>query len=367
MQVLHTLLRAFRPRRLILAITLTLLATVIVFPYFARGTDFHFLWARLFIVGLTMLAGYEFATACHARLPLSRYGPMPAQVAGLILSSIVGTVASGLLIGRSITDMLTVEPIFWGMVIFTAVAIALGVLTATVLVYRERAARAAAEVATADAQRHELEKQVLEARVKLMQAQIEPHFLFNTLANVQHLVEADPPLATKTLESLIVYLRAALPEMREGGTTLGREADMARAYLDIQKIRMGPRLEFSFDMVPTLRALPFPPMMLMTLVENAIKHAIDPMQQGGTIQIGAAHETDEAGGTGGAADQLAVWVADNGQGLSGGTDTGIGLKNIRERLSALYGRRAKLVFEENTPRGVIAKIRVPIEPAPQAS
>ncbi|MBL8513663.1 MAG: histidine kinase, partial [Betaproteobacteria bacterium] len=274
------------------------------------------------------------------------------QIAGLVVFSILGTIASGLLIGRSIDDMINVEPIFWGMVIFTAVAIGVGVLTATVLVYREQAARAAADAAQMDAQKHELEKQVLEARLKLMQAQIEPHFLFNTLANVQHLVEANPPLAGKTLESLITYLRAALPEMREGGTTLGREARMAQAYLEIQQIRMGKRLGFAVDLSADLRELPFPPMMLMTLVENAIKHGIDPMQQGGEIRIGAARD---------GADALVVSVADNGQGLSSWSNTGIGLQNIRERLHALFGRQAKLQLEENVPRGVIAKIRIPIE------
>src|SRR5258706_15660473 len=125
---------------------------------------------------------------------------------------------------------------FWGFVVFTAAGIAIGVVAATLLVYRERESRAFAELQTSESRRHELEKQVLEARLKLMQAQIEPHFLFNTLANVQHLVETNAPLAARTLESLITYPRAALPEMREGGTTLGREAAMARAYLDIQQI-----------------------------------------------------------------------------------------------------------------------------------
>jgi sensor histidine kinase YesM len=245
--------------------------------------------------------------------------------------------------------MVTNQPIFWGMVIFTGAGIALGVLATTLLVYRERAARAAADIAKGDAERYELEKQVLEARLKLMQAQIEPHFLFNTLANVQHLVEANPPLAARTLESLITYLRAALPEMREGGTTLGREADMARAYLDIQQLRMGSRLTFKVDIAEVLRGTSFPPMMLMTLVENAIKHGIDPLQQGGEIRVWA-----EAVGEG----ALDVCVADTGQGLSHSAGMGIGLKNIRERLQALYRKNAKLLLEENTPRGVVARIRI---------
>lgn len=354
MSSVTTLLRAFRIKRLLMALVLTMVATVIVIPYFSYGTPFFYLWARLFVVGLVMLVGYEAANALHPHLPWKRIGLMQSQIAGLILASVLGTIASGLLIGRSLTDMVTVEPIFWGMVIFTAVGIALGVLTATVLVYREQAARAAAEAAKADSQRHALEKQVLEARLKLMQAQIEPHFLFNTLANVQHLVEANPPLAGKTLESLIVYLRAALPEMREGGTTLGREAVMANAYLEIQQIRMGRRLAFGVEVPDELKALPFPPMMLMTLVENAIKHGLDPLQQGGTLRVAATREADNT---------LVVSVSDDGQGLSNWSSGGIGLQNIRDRLHALFGRRAKLLLEENAPRGVVARIRIPLDPA----
>ncbi|MCY7388423.1 MAG: histidine kinase, partial [Burkholderiales bacterium] len=273
---------------------------------------------------------------------------MQVQFVALVAGAILGTVISGLMIGRSLDEMVTNKPIFWGMVIFTGAGVAMGVLAATVLVYREQAARAAADVAIADAQKHELEKQVLEARLKLMQAQIEPHFLFNTLANVQHLVEANPLLAAKTLESLITHLRAALPEMREGRTTLGREADMANAYLEIQQLRMGHRLQFSVDVPLALRAASFPPMMLLTLVENAIKHGVDPLQQGGEILVNA-NLIDE---------MLDVWVADTGQGLSPSAGMGIGLQNIRERLQTLFGKSAKLELEENSPRGMVARIRI---------
>ncbi len=352
MSAIQFLLRSLSWKRLVLSAVMTMLATLIVIPYFASGTKFFYLWARLFVVGVVMLLGYELAGVLHRRWQRPGLKLVQLQMASLVVFSILGTIASGLLIGRSVNDMINVEPIFWGMVIFTAVGISVGILTATVLVYREQAARAAADAAQADAQKHELEKQVLEARLKLMQAQIEPHFLFNTLANVQHLVEANPPLAGKTLESLITYLRAALPEMREGGTTLGREARLAKAYLEIQQTRMGARLAFSVEVPPALNDLPFPPMMLMTLVENAIKHGIDPMQQGGEIRVGASRD---------GADALMVSVADNGQGLASWSNTGIGLQNIRERLHALFGRQAKLLLEENSPRGVIAKIRIPVE------
>lgn len=342
-------LRQFTWQRILLAMVLTTVASAIIKPYFSYNVGFWFLWLRLFIVAVVMLFAYIASEVVHARIQPKRIKLVQTQFVALVAGAVIGTITSGLVIGRSLTEMVTSEPIFWGMVIFAGAGVALGVLAATLLVYREQAARAAAEVAKADAQRHELEKQVLEARLKLMQAQIEPHFLFNTLANVQHLVEANPPLAAKTLESLITYLRAALPEMREGGTTLGREADMAKAYLDIQQLRMGPRLQFSVEVPAELRAAPFPPMMLVTLVENALKHGIDPLQQGGEIRVRA-----EAAGDG----VLDVQVADTGQGLLHTAAIGIGLQNIRERLQALYRKNAKLVLEENTPRGVIARIRI---------
>jgi sensor histidine kinase YesM len=275
-----------------------------------------------------------------------------AQLAALILAAFLGTIVSGLLIGRSLMQMFTIDGMFWGIVVFTAAGIAIGVVAATLLVYRERESRAFAELQTSESQRYQLEKQVLEARLKLMQAQIEPHFLFNTLANVQHLVEAHSPLAATTLESLITYLRAALPEMREDGTTLGREATMAQAYLDIQRLRMGPRLDFSMQIPEPLRDASFPPMMLLTLVENAIKHGLENLQQGGRIEVNAALVEGF----------LVVSVADTGQGLSPSGSLGVGLGNIRERLAALYGKTAKLLLEENLPQGVVARILLPYKP-----
>jgi LytS/YehU family sensor histidine kinase len=182
-----------------------------------------------------------------------------------------------------------------------------------------------------------------------MQAQVEPHFLFNTLANVQHLVETDAKAAARVLESLIQYLRAALPQMREGATSLGRELDMARAFLEIHRVRMGSRLDFAIEVPEALKGRPFPPMMLISLVENAIKHGVDPCCDAGTITIRAQED----------AGRLKVSVADTGEGVRPKTGGGVGLTNIRERLKALYGSSARLVLEENAPRGVVASIEVP--------
>jgi LytS/YehU family sensor histidine kinase len=220
-------------------------------------------------------------------------------------------------------------------------------------ILRAKHARDQARIAKAEAERNQLEKNILEARLQLMQAQVEPHFLFNTLANVQHLVETEPASASRMLDSLIQYLRAALPQMREGATNLGREIDMARAFLEIHRVRMGSRLEYVIDVPEPLKARAFPPMMLISLVENAVKHGIDPCCDCGTITIRAA---DSEG-------RLKVSVADTGEGVgptSGGG--GLGLTNIRERLAALYGSRGRFTLEPMTPRGARATLALPFEP-----
>src|SRR5690242_6613298 len=136
----------------------------------------------------------------------------------------------------------------------------------------ERSARRLAALREAELDRSRLETQMIEARLQVMQAQVEPHFLFNTLAHVKWLYQTDPLRGRRMLRSFRSYLRAALPQMRGMRTTLGREIELARAYLDTQHTRMGRRLRFSTEIPPDLLASALPPMMLLSLVENAIKH-----------------------------------------------------------------------------------------------
>jgi signal transduction histidine kinase len=270
-----------------------------------------------------------------------------AQVLAVLLGSFLGTVLTGIVKGRDFFEMFHER--LSGVMITMGLGIGVGCVVVAALILREKHARDQARILRAESERHQLEKNVLEARLALMQAQVEPHFLFNTLANVQHLVETDPPSASRVLESLIRYLRAALPRMREASTDLGRELDMARAFLEIQQVRMGSRLEFSIDVPEALKSRPFPPMMLISLVENAIKHGVDPCCDCGSIAIRAREE----GG------RLRVSVADTGEGILPKSGGGVGLANIRERLKALYGASAQLLLEENRPHGVVASIEVP--------
>jgi LytS/YehU family sensor histidine kinase len=225
---------------------------------------------------------------------------------------------------------------------------------AKVLLGGKRKAETRAQAASATAAEEGLKRQLAEAQLKMMQAQVEPHFLFNTLASVDYLIETDPARASTMQKNLIQYLRAALPQMREGSTTLGKELALVRSYLEILKVRMEDRLQFAVTVPQGLMSAQFPPMVLQSLVENAIKHALEPKPEGGSITVTA----DIANGN------LRVTVADTGLGFgaAGKPGTGVGLANVRERMAALYSGRAKFTIEANSPSGTIATIEVPYEP-----
>ena len=214
---------------------------------------------------------------------------------------------------------------------------------------RARGAQRLAEVKRREAEYHRMSQQVTEAKLSALQAQVEPHFLYNTLASVQALTETDPPRATEMTGHLISYLRNALPKMRESSSTVGQEIELVRAYLNILQMRMGKRLAFEIDVPPELMDTPFPPLMLPSLVENAIKHGLEPQREGGTVRIFANAEGN----------RLRVGVADTGRGFAETLGSGVGLENIRERLAALYGENGKLTLEANEPQGVRATIEVP--------
>ena len=226
-------------------------------------------------------------------------------------------------------------------------------------------AQAAQAVETAESE--SLKRQVVEARMAAMQAQVEPHFLFNTLASIDHLIEVDPQRASQMQKNLIALLRASMPTMREandGGAGLGKTRDLGRElavirpYLEILKVRMEERLATEIDVPEGLLSAEFPPMMLQTLVENAIKHGLEPKPEGGRLSLKAEIVHGK----------LAVTVADTGLGFgraatSGQTaGTGVGLANIRERLQLLYGPRATLTITENPGGGTRVTLAVPYKP-----
>ena len=223
--------------------------------------------------------------------------------------------------------------------------------------------------ATETAEAESLRRQVVEARMAAMQAQVEPHFLFNTLASIDHLIQTDPPRASQMQKNLIALLRASMPTMREasgqGGTggnglrDLGREIAVIRPYLEILKVRMEERLTTEIAVPDGLLSAEFPPMMLQTLVENAIKHGLEPKPEGGQLRVTAEIVHGK----------LQMTVADTGLGfgMAATAGTGVGLANIRERLQLLYGPKASLTVAANQPSGTVVTITVPYRTVEGAS
>ena len=233
--------------------------------------------------------------------------------------------------------------------LLSGMGVAFIVVGAVWLRNREAAAREAS--LAADAERERLEKRNREAELRLLQAQVEPHFLFNTLANLRHLVQKGSAEALPMLDHLIDYLRTALPGIREESSTVGREAALARAYLEIIRIRMGGDLTFEIDVPPSLADHAIPPLMLMTLVENAVKHGIAPVGKG-HVRLAASS----------AAGKLTVLVEDNGRGLGDDMKPGVGLANVRERIATLYGPDAALDLRGREGGGAVSILTLPDRP-----
>jgi len=204
--------------------------------------------------------------------------------------------------------------------------------------------------ASAERQRDTLRQRAIETQLRILQAQIEPHFLFNTLANVRHLYRSSVEAGEDMLDHLIAYLRSAMDDLRAEDSTVVREMDLAMHYLAIMKIRMGERLAYRFILPDALLEHPFPPAMLISLVENAIKHGIAGSEQGEIVLSASV-----AGG------QLRLRVADNGAGLSSVGGTGVGLSNIRQRLEAMFGTAAWLEVGAEPGAGFTATIVIPLQ------
>ncbi len=196
------------------------------------------------------------------------------------------------------------------------------------------------------------EKQLVQAQMRMLQAQIEPHFLFNTLANIQTLIPRAPEKASLMLDNFIAYLRQSLTASRAQEGTVKQEVDLLRNYLELLKIRMGDRLQFEFDIEQDLQSASLPPMLLQPIVENAIKHALEPKVEGGTVRVSARRSGET----------MVLTVADNGLGFSDHADSsgaGVGLSNLRERIAVLYDGQATLTVADAAP-GTAITISIPL-------
>jgi sensor histidine kinase YesM len=309
-------------------------------------------WQPLLTV---QLYGISIAYCVNAAAPWDHETPLRRLAIAALVGSLIGVMLVIVVKGYPLSHVPERAGFFLMNVLAAFVN---GLLISLIFYVKRREARAAAALHKAEAERHLLSKQAVEAELKLMQAQVEPHFLFNTLASVQYLTETDPKQAGVLLGHLIEYLRAALPQLRARSSTLAREIALAEAYLNVLKMRIGPRFAFTIDLPAELRDHPFPPNMIISLVENAIKHGIEPSSDGGSITLRAASRDDS----------VVVTVSDTGCAAAGhATDgQGVGLANVRERLAALYGTRGRFTLEPMTPRGMRATLSLPSETAATA-
>jgi signal transduction histidine kinase len=228
--------------------------------------------------------------------------------------------------------------------------------------YARQAAEVARERLGAERARADLaerERELVRTELALLRAQVEPHFLWNTLGNVQYLTDKDPAAAHAMVGHLIRYLRACVPQVRGGTSSVASEMDSVRAYLELMKVRMGPRLAVNLVTQPDCAGCALPPLLLQTLVENAIKHGLEP-------KVGAAELSVRVALLPAPAARLRIEVADNGVGLQPAPrtrGTGLGLASIRDRLRALYGSDASLSVAQGAAGGVTAAIEFPATPA----
>jgi hypothetical protein len=241
-----------------------------------------------------------------------------------------------------------------GYTALTVVGLLLAPWVALTALVRQKDALARHQALSFELERTELERQALDARLRLLQAQVAPHFLFNTLANVQALVDGGSPRASEVLGSLIAYLRASVPRLNDPATTLGAESQLVQAYLELMHLRMPDRLQFAMHVEDAARAVRCPPMTLLTLVENAVRHGVDPSEEGGRIEI-HVHRRDG---------RCTVRVSDTGVGLRPAADGhGTGLTTLRERLQLAFGGDAHVRLSALSPHGACAELEFPAQAA----
>ncbi len=263
-------------------------------------------------------------------------------IAGVTLGSFIASYTMNM---RTPHFMFTLQ----GLAITTAISLVISSILSIIFFGRARSARAEAALQGERLRAERIEREAALANLRALQAQIEPHFLFNTLANVTSLVDPDPAAAKRMLESFIRFLRSSLAATRTRETTLGQERELIGAYLDVLQVRMGGRLRYRVDVPEELASFALPPMLLQPVVENAIGHGLEPKIEGGEVHVRARREGE----------QVVVDVADTGVGFAASTRGGVGLTNLRERLTALYGDAARLEILDNQPCGTLVRVRIP--------
>ncbi len=302
---------------------------------------------RVYVPALMGLLVYSFFERWPRRLPqpLARWAVQVVAVSLVVPGTVLALFLATLRDGQP--PFWLVPGALWGFLVHFFLGALVSAWVAMAALLRQRDA----DLLRAERVRSELKQQALDAQLRLLQAQVEPHFLFNTLANVQALVDAGSPRASPVLASLVAYLRAAVPRLSQPDYRVGQELDMVRAYLALMQLRLPDRLRFTVEAEPGLERLRCPPMLLMTLVENAVRHGIDPSLEGGLIEV-RVRRLDSG--------RCLAEVRDTGVGLQPGSQgLGTGLQSLRERLHASFDGEAELRLSDAQPHGMLAEIEFP--------
>ncbi len=316
--------------------------------------SYFVLYARLLLIALTGVFVFGLLERWPRRLPkwLARW-PLQVIAVAAVMPFIVA-------IAYALTTFDDPQPWYKnpsrleGYGFMTSMGILIGPWMAMAALYRHINGEAQRQALAFELERSQLERKALDARMRLLQAQVEPHFLFNTLANVRELVDSGSPQASTVLASLIAYLRAAVPRLHDPTTTVRQELELVRAYLEVMHMRMPDRLKFMLHADDAALGLECPSTTLLTLVENAVRHGIDPSEEGGRIEV----RVSVANG------RLRAQVLDTGVGLRPpGDSLGTGLANLRERLQLAYGADAQVRLAPVSPHGVSADVEFPARTA----
>jgi len=331
-----------------------LIACLLVFLLMAPGwqVSYGVLLFRLLFIGLVAVLAFGLFERWPARLPawLARW---VLQVAGVAFV-VPWTVA----LAYTLTTM--GDHVAWwhdkdrliGFGFMTFLGVLIGPWMSIAALLRQIKDEARNQALSFELERSEFERNALDARMRLLQAQVEPHFLFNTLANVRELVDSGSPQASAVLGNLIAYLRAAVPRLHGSISTMGQEIELVRAYLEVMHMRMPDRLQFTLHADEAALPLNCPPMTLLTLVENAVRHGIDPNEDGGRIEVRVRVQDG----------RCRADVIDTGVGLGQGAGgLGTGLTNLRERLQLAFGDDAQLRLSPLQPHGACAEVEFPAQ------